>query len=376
MIIGQVAHIKIAAWTALSRSDPHVTGVGKHIVNMLSGLSRSPGIDLEWLVPVGAANLHESASQLGGLSTAVVPLGRPVQRTLANVIGWPTARRWSHSCDWVYCPRELWIPPGRARLAITVHDLWGLDQERPRWREKIKIRWLLGKALRRADLILAVSAFTADRINANFGHLQEKIRIVGNGASPAFNAQRGYERSLVDSGLGNSRYGISVGGLTFKKGGDHFLRMAARLSVRLPDFKLVLVGPVSAEFAAQSLPSNVIHVARGLSDEQLAGLVASAEFACSLSRYEGFGITLIEAMSVGTPVIASDIPAHREIAGDGAILVAAADADGICDSIERLASDREFHGRMRACGYRQAREHTWARSVDRLGQALREFSNR
>jgi glycosyltransferase involved in cell wall biosynthesis len=116
------------------------------------------------------------------------------------------------------------------------------------------------------------------------------------------------------------------------------------------------------------------HIERGGSDEELAQLVARARFSISLARYEGFGITLAEAMAAGTPVIASDIPAHREVAGDAALLVDGDSPTGIDAAIEALLCSESTARDLIERGFERAQQHTWDKAVDRLQAALREFS--
>ncbi len=233
----------------------------------------------------------------------------------------------------------------------------------------------MGKALRRADLVLTVSEFTAERVKALFGISESKIRVVGNGAThDFFDAPSGVVADIVPA-LAGRQYGIAVGGLTRKKGGDHLLALARALEKQQPELKLLVVGPVEEPYGNSVWPSNLVHVARGLSDKQLACLVRGAEFACPLSRYEGFGITLVEAMAAGTPVLASDIPPHREVAGQAAILRDPADTKALCAAIDGLLSDPQERERLRQLGRTCAAEYTWDKAVDRLYSALREVSS-
>ncbi len=73
-------------------------------------------------------------------------------------------------------------------------------------------------------------------------------------------------------------------------------------------------------------PEDVV-LAGYLSDEDLRSVVAGAEAVCMPSVYEGFGLPVVEALAAGRPVLASDIPAHREVAAGHAVLLPADDVD-------------------------------------------------
>jgi len=355
-------------------SDRYVTGVGKHTLQMLVGLDAQADLEVTHVQPKSTGEVHASALPLAHVNQVPLRIARNLLSAAWALTGHPALTRWCPNSDWVYCPRELFVAPGRSRYALTVHDTWLLEQEKPGWKNTLKWRWLLGRALRRADLVLTVSEFTAERVKALFGTSESKIRVVGNGATHEFfDPPIGQVADIVPSLAGQS-YGIAVGGLTRKKGGDHLLALAEELNQRRPELKLLVVGPVEEPFGPSTWSSNLVHVARGLSDGQLACLVSGAEFACPLSRYEGFGITLVEAMAAGTPVVASDIPPHREVAGKAAILRDPADTVALCEAIDGLLGDPAERDRLCVLGRACAAEYTWDNAVARLYDALKEFS--
>ncbi|MCB1633234.1 MAG: glycosyltransferase family 4 protein [Xanthomonadales bacterium] len=362
--------MRIAAWFATSLTDRYVTGVGKHAVEMISGLARTDGVTVELLVTSSKGAIDPSATRLKGLPLLSLAMPRRLLELTWWLLRWPRLQRWAPQADWLYCPRELWLPPGRSRYALTVHDLWSLDRPGVRWRDRWRVRRVLRPALRRADLVFTVSEFTAERLQAHFGPLAHKIRVIGNGAARAY-----FERAaqaVSDVSAAEPPYLVSVGGLTEKKGGDRLLALAWRLYRRHSPLRLIVVGPVDASSQAARWPPNLEHIPRGGSDSELAELVRGARAALSLSRYEGFGITLVEAMAVGTPVIASDIPAHREVAGDASWLVDGDDSEALdvalAEVIDRRASREERCARAGA----RAAEYTWEKAVARLLSALRE----
>jgi glycosyltransferase involved in cell wall biosynthesis len=93
----------------------------------------------------------------------------------------------------------------------------------------------------------------------------------------------------------------------------------------------------------------------GVTDEEYAALLKTTTALVSLSRAEGYGLPLVEAMALGTPVIASDIPIFREVGGDAASYVDPASPEQFADAVKKL-QDRERW------------EETSRRSVDRAGE--------
>jgi glycosyltransferase involved in cell wall biosynthesis len=105
-----------------------------------------------------------------------------------------------------------------------------------------------------------------------------------------------------------------------------------------------------------------------LPERDLKGLHAYAEAFLMPSRAEGFGLPILEAMSVGTPVIASSIPAHREVAGDAAVLLDPDDVDGWATALR--SPDRLAAGR--SSGPARSALFTWGRCA---GQTLTVYSS-
>jgi glycosyltransferase involved in cell wall biosynthesis len=102
-----------------------------------------------------------------------------------------------------------------------------------------------------------------------------------------------------------------------------------------------------------------------VSDSQLAALYRRAEAFVHVSLYEGFGLPVLEAMASGCPVIASDIPQHREVAADAALFVDPTEVEAIAGALETLTSDNEKTGELRQLGLRRAAEFTWTRCATR-----------
>jgi glycosyltransferase involved in cell wall biosynthesis len=111
----------------------------------------------------------------------------------------------------------------------------------------------------------------------------------------------------------------------------------------------------------------LVHEVSDLSDRELAQLVGAAAALLSPSLAEGFDLPVVEGLALGTPVIASDIPAHRELAGGAATLVDPLDGPGWIDAIERAAARPRSHGPPYATP-------TWAAHFDQLSLALERLA--
>lgn len=151
-----------------------------------------------------------------------------------------------------------------------------------------------------------------------------------------------------DPALATCRYFVACATLEPRKNlellGEIWKRLVAEQGEAAPH--LVIVGArgfTGDQIAArlQRAPSTAgrLHIVHGLSTPALARLMAGARALLSPSLIEGFGLPLVEAQALGTPVIASDIASHREIAGPGAVLVDSFDGPGWKAAIEHAAGN-------------------------------------
>lgn len=372
--------MRIGIWSGLGRLGSYSTGVGKHVINMACGLAAKPGWDVRLLL---SADLHaqESSrveySRMNQIPHIRLPIGRRTAEALWRTIRYPAVDRWLGSADWVYCPKELYVPVRNARYAVTVHDLYRLEPEFRQRSVKSEYRWnhLLERALQDADLVLTVSEFTRDRIVELIGLDPGKIRVVGNGVEDRFFAT-GERQSDTESAAGG-HYLLSVGGVTRKKGAANLLSAASELARIAPELTLMIVGVVEPEFASRVAEApNIRVMRRGFPDSEMHRLVGNADALLILSEYEGFGIPALEAMAAGVPVVAADRAALPEVVGLAGVLVNPADPEEVAQTVVDLISDADARADLITKGRSRAELYRWGSCVQRLSLALKEFSTK
>lgn len=143
---------------------------------------------------------------------------------------------------------------------------------------------------------------------------------------------------------------------------------------------LVLAGSLSSErerisraIAADPVLAATVVCPGYVSDSQLRWLYRHARLALCPSRYEGFGIPVLEAFAYGVPLIAADIPVLREVAGAGAQFVALGDHEAMAAAIERMLSDEQLRVRLVADGHVRVAAYSWRDSATTALKALTEL---
>jgi glycosyltransferase involved in cell wall biosynthesis len=220
-------------------------------------------------------------------------------------------------------------------------------------------------ALKRASAAVAVSQFAKEEAVEQFGADPAKITVVhsGPGLSPRVDAQNGSD--------GGAPYFLFVGNLTMSKNLPFLIRAYERADV---EADLVLAGRPLADAgsiveAIQLSPKrDRIRIVERPDDAAVDALYRHALALLHPSRYEGFGFTPLEAMSRGCPVLASDIPALREVSGAGSML-APLQEEAWIDGIRRIAKENQLRQDLRKRGLDTVAGYSWqetARGLCRL----------
>ncbi len=182
--------MKITLFTDLRYTTrPGATGVDKHIERMASGLRQQPGVDLTLLA---ASDQENSNPVLHVIPLRRLPFSWRTCSTLWTTTGHPVADRWVGDADWVYCPKNDWIPLRKTHYAVTIHGAHELDPDLPPlpglkgrlWAARNRTQYR--KMCQRADLILTVSNFLKERIVSWFNADPDRVAIVGNGIDDCF----------------------------------------------------------------------------------------------------------------------------------------------------------------------------------------------
>ena len=257
-------------------------------------------------------------------------------------------------------------PRSAAPVAVTVHDLSFEDQ--PRFfslPDLLAFRMLVPRSVRGAAVVFTVSEWTRKRIADRYGVPAGRIVVTPNGVDEIF-------RPEGERLSGAPPFILFVGAIQPRKDPTTAVEALAGLD---KDLHLVFAGP--SKRGATDLRRLVERLGltervsfRGyVGKNELAVLYRSAECLIFPSRYEGFGLPVLEAMASGTPVVASRATSIPEIAGDAAELVEPGRPDAFADGVRRALSQRT---RLSEAGLVRAGLYTWAETAKRTLAAYRE----
>lgn len=154
---------------------------------------------------------------------------------------------------------------------------------------------------------------------------------------------------------------LFVGTMERRKGIDLLARAMALVQKRRPDLTLVVAGEENQE-SVLGIDANVRALGY-VSDERLAALYRACSLFAFPSRYEGFGLPIVEAMSYGAPVVTVESSSLPEAGGDAAHYVPPEDPDALADGILRVAEDASYAQELRRRGFARAAEMTWTQTA-------------
>jgi glycosyltransferase involved in cell wall biosynthesis len=311
------------------------SGTGIYVERLVEALDRLDEVEVETVVntrrrPPAGGGIGSVRNLLADGWWASIQLARLARRAGAEVIHHPLPAfsRWSG------------IPQ-----VVTVHDLAFevLPQHFDRgYRRYAQIAHR--SAARASDAVVCVSAATAAEVRRRWDVAEERIVVAPLGPGQEVALRTGERRHFLYVGDDQPRKNLRV-------------LIAAYAGYRQrteQPIELVLAGTASYR-------GDGVRIEASPSQERLAELYGGAVALIHPSLHEGFGLTALEAMSLGVPVIASSIPALREICGPAALYAEPHDARAFATAMLQLARQPRLREHLSEQGRRQAARFSWTR---------------
>lgn len=256
------------------------------------------------------------------------------------------------------------------RLVLTVYDMlqeiFPNDID-PKGTDRIAKKM----ALERADLIICISQNTKKDLCEYYRVPDNKIKVIPLAANvfPSSN-----EKVPIQS-----RYFLFVGTRWSYKNFYRFAKAFSNLAESEKDLSLCLVGPALTDTEKRFLTKlNILERVHSLgyaSDSMLASLYKQSIALVYPSLYEGFGIPLLEAMQIGTPVIASQNSSIPEVTGEAALLFNPRSEDSMFDAMKEVLNNPSLRENLIAKGYEQASLFSWGKTVQQTIEAYESLNS-
>lgn len=352
-----------------------VGGSEEYLVRQLLGLSALPGG--EWNITVAAARGFGAAHPDLAAVTRITEPSFDSTRRSRRILGEATwLRRRTSGAALLHHGGGTAPTASRRPFVLTIHDLQFLTH--PQYFTSVKRAYLaraIPSAVRRAAVVAVPSEYVRSSVIDAYGAEPHRVMVVPHGIEPAVVTDVTPEAEL------RRKYNLGDGpvlvfpAITHPHKRHDFLLDMMRSHWTDPDLRLVLTGGTGLAEAAVSAAATDPRVRRPgrVPAADRNGLLAMARAMVFPSEYEGFGAPLIEAMTLGCPVVAADSTCVPEVVGDaGLVLPLNPDAwAGVLDEVHRR------RGELVAAGHRRARSFTSTVSGAALDRAYRvalEFS--
>jgi glycosyltransferase involved in cell wall biosynthesis len=231
----------------------------------------------------------------------------------------------------------------RTPLALTIHDVaFAAHPEWFRFREGLRRRWLTRRSAAAASVIFTDSRFSQSEIQLRLGVDASRIHVIPPGVAP-----RHVQPAATSSARPREPLILYVGSIFNRRRLPDLIAAFARVVRDVPTARLAIVGenrswpPLSlAEIAASHGVQRQIELRSYVTDDELASLYGRASVFAFLSEYEGFGLTPLEALSAGIPIVVLDTPVAREVYGQAAHYVPPGDITASAEMLVRLLRDK------------------------------------
>ena len=352
-----------------------VRGIGRYSRNLLAAFARLAPPDVDWTLlslrnfPPRDPSTLPPCRDLGTYRLRRPELSMlaldPILLSAELVIARPD----------VYHSTQLSLPAlRRFRAVVTIHDLAPL-----RWPEhylrlphaRAGHAWQYALA-RRADAIIAVSETTKRDVVDRLRVPEERVTVIPEAVDAEFAPPpRDEARRTVAARRGiTGRYVLYVGQFDPRKNMDGLLAAFARAAERDAELRLVVVGELGklAMYLRRALertraPRDRVVVTGHVDDATLAALYAGAECLLHAALLEGFGLTPLESLAAGTPVVGYRAGAVAEVVGDAGVLVDAERTEALGDALLRYLGDSALQETLRGRARPRAALFSWDRAA-------------
>ena len=357
--------------------DPFGTGIHRYGVELIRALAADESAaEFDYAV----ASIDDPDVAVGPRVVRITPPRRALHFAWATT-GRPPIERYARGTALVHVLTPAVPVATSATLVVTVHDL--LPLRFPSW-YPARQRWLFKRAIRQATsdaarIVVPSKAVAADLADGTDIDAS-RVSVIPEGVDPIFRrpvSEVEVAAVCARHRIRPGRFFLFVGAISGRKNLVTAIRALAAFRTAGPDVPLVVAGPrgrgaeeFDAETARLGLQS-AVRVTGFVSAADLPVLLAAALALVHPSKYEGFGLTPLEAMAAGTPVLAANTGALPEVVGDAGILLPPDDVDAWATAMAQVNDDADLRRRMAQDGKAWSERFTWARAATETAAVYR-----
>ena len=233
---------------------------------------------------------------------------------------------------------------------------------------------------RRATRLVTVSEFSKKDIVDTYEIDPDKIDVVYNAVGDKFMPLGEAEAKKVrEEFSGSQPYFLFVGSIHQRKNLPKMMEAFTRFRITSSTpFKFIIAGAkrwwnseMENAYATSPYKNDIVFIGR-IDDEKLPKITGAAFTLLFASRFEGFGIPIVEAMKCGVPVITSDTSSMPEVAGGAAMLVNPEDVEGICAAMNKIVQDEKLRINISSLGKERAKSFSWDNSARSLWSSIKK----
>lgn len=325
-------------------------GIGRYIRCLLPLIAQDRSVDLYIL------GNRSKINKCLGSSAKIIDFDYPIY-SVQEQIGFMRLK----GMDVLHVPHYNIPLFAKSNLVVTIHDIIHImyPQGAKNRLGSLYMKFMIGHALGLASAIICVSNSTKENIEKIFSVKKDRVKIIHEGIDLIFSkiTDSHYLNDVKERYRLPEKFILYVGSIRRHKNIGALLDALKRLNKKEPAMHLVIVGRHSQNIDLKR--SNVIYLGEVRSDADLACIYNLASCLLNLSLHEGFGLTILEAQACGLPVVASDIPAHKEVGGSGIIAVNPSYIDQIDENLYNVLFNNNIRNTIITKGLNNADRFNW-----------------
>jgi len=254
---------------------------------------------------------------------------------------------------------------------VTVHDIIPIllpdyfNKSRTPTLSMISYKVRLRSSLSFSKKIISISNFTKESLVGKMKVNPEKIKVIGQGVDVN-------KDKVKKTAFPYINYIICNSGISERKNLNRLICSFKNVLYKFPDYKLLITGENHALREELVRLTEILGIEESvvftgfLDKQKLYSLIKGARVVCNVSEIEGFGIPLLEAFSLGVPVVCSNIPSFREVAGSSATFVNPYDIQDITKGINELICDNKKRNGFIEQGYFRLKKYSWEDVIEKI----------